>query len=207
VDAQIAGFEAVGGFGAGFQRGPHRLSTGRAGAPSFTDDPMTLSLYDVSVPVFIRALGNLSAILEKGRVFADENGLPHAELLEARLIEDMAPLTRQIQSASDTAKFTAVRVGQVDTLVMADDETSFDDLQARIAKTIAFLQTVPADSMDGREAAEVLLVTPRGDVPFTGQSYVLGFALPNFFFHVTTAYALLRYKGVPVGKLDFLGGL
>jgi hypothetical protein len=168
---------------------------------------MTLSLYDVSVPVFIRALGNLSAILEKGRVFADENGLPHAELLEARLIADMAPLTRQIQSASDTAKFTAVRVGQVDTLVMADDEVSFDDLQARIAKTIAFLQAVPADSMDGREAAEVLLITPRGDVPFTGQSYVLGFALPNFFFHVTTAYALLRQKGVPVGKLDFLGGL
>ncbi|MDB5738541.1 MAG: hypothetical protein JWO65_2209 [Sphingomonas bacterium] len=167
---------------------------------------MPISLYDASVPAFIRSLTALSVILEKGRAFADEKGIPHATLLEARLIEDMAPLTAQIQRASDSAKGTAVRVGQVENVAMADDETSFDDLQARIAKTIAFLNTVPANSMDGREDAEVILTTPNGSMPFTGQSYVLGFALPNFYFHVTTAYGLLRRAGVPLGKLDYLGG-
>jgi hypothetical protein len=167
---------------------------------------MPISLYDASVPAFIRSLTALSVILEKGRAFADEKGIPHATLLEARLIEDTAPLTAQIQRASDSAKGTAVRVGQVENVAMADDETSFDDLQARIAKTIAFLNTVPANSMDGREDAEVILTTPNGSMPFTGQSYVLGFALPNFYFHVTTAYGLLRRAGVPLGKLDYLGG-
>lgn len=166
---------------------------------------MTLSLYDVSVPVLVRGLGNLSALLEKGRAFADETGLDHAVLLEARLAPDMAPLPYQVQRASDTAKGLAVRVGQVASLAMADEETSFAELQQRIAATIAFLDAVPADSMDGREGAEILLTTPSATISFTGTSYVLGFALPNFFFHVTTAYALLRHKGVPVGKMDYLG--
>jgi hypothetical protein len=166
---------------------------------------MSLSLYDISVPVFIRALENLSQILEKGRTHANEKDLPHATLLEARLFEDMAPLTAQIQRASDTAKGAAVRVGQVANVAMEDSETSFDELQARIAATIAFLEAVPSDSMDGREEAEVILNTPKGAMVFTGKSYVLGFAVPNFFFHVTTAYALLRHQGVPVGKMDYLG--
>jgi uncharacterized protein len=166
---------------------------------------MSVSLYDASVPVFIRALGNLSAILEKGKAFADEKGIPHSELLEARLFEDMAPLVTQIQRASDTAKFLAVRVGQVENVAMEDKEASFDDLQARIAATIAFLEKVPANSMDGREDAEVVLTTPNGSLLFTGKTYVLGFAVPNFFFHMTTAYGLLRNKGVPVGKMDYLG--
>jgi len=168
---------------------------------------MSLSLYDVSVPPFLRAFSAMSAFLEKGRAFADENGLPHADLLEARLIEDMAPLIAQVQRASDSAKFTVVRVGQIENIAIPDEETSFADLQERIAKTVAFLQAAPTSCMDGREDAEVILTTPRGSVPFTGKSYVLGFALPNFYFHMTTAYALLRQKGVPVGKLDFLGGL
>jgi hypothetical protein len=167
---------------------------------------MTLSLYDASIPVFIRGFANLSAILEKGRAYADENGIAHAELLEARLYPDMSPLTAQIQRASDTARFTAVRVGQVAPLAIADTEASFDDLQARIAATVDFLKAVPADSMDGREDAHVELKTPTATVDFTGTSYILGFAVPNFYFHVTTAYALLRLKGVPVGKLDYLGG-
>ena len=166
---------------------------------------MSLSLYDVTVPVFIRAFGNLSENLEKGRAFADENSIPHAELLEARLFPDMAPLTAQIQRASDAAKLAAVRVGQVETVAMADNETSFDELQARIAATVAFLKSVPADSMDGREQAEVVVITPSNSMTFTARDYVLGFAIPNFFFHVTAAYALLRHKGVPLGKLDFLG--
>jgi uncharacterized protein len=166
---------------------------------------MSISLYDASVPAFIRSLTALSGILEKGRAFADEKGIPHETLLEARLIEDMGPLTAQIQRASDSAKGAAVRVGQVENITMADDEVSFDDLQARIAKTITFLKAVPADSMDGREGAEVILKTPRGDTTFTGQDYMLGFVLPNFFFHITTAYALLRRAGVPIGKMDYLG--
>ncbi|QUT07444.1 DUF1993 domain-containing protein [Sphingobium phenoxybenzoativorans] len=168
---------------------------------------MSLSLYDVSVPVFVRSLGNLAAILEKSRAFADAQGISHTELLDARLFDDMAPLTAQIQRASDTARFTAARVGQVEMAPIADDETSFDDLQARIAATIAALKAVPATCMDGREDAEVILKTPKKDVSFTGKTYVLNFAVPNFFFHVTTAYDILRYRGVPVGKLDFLGGI
>lgn len=166
---------------------------------------MSLSLYDVSVPVFLRAFGNLSEILKTGRAFADEKGMPHAELLEARLFPDMAPFTAQIQRASDTAKFTAMRVGQVENVAMEDNETSFDDLQARIAATVAFLKAVPAHSMDGREEADVVLKTGQGAMTFTARDYVLGFAIPNFYFHVTTAYALLRHKGVPLGKMDYIG--
>jgi hypothetical protein len=166
---------------------------------------MPLSLYEVSIPVFIRSLRNLSDILEKGRAFADEKGIPHSELLEARLFEDMGALPAQIQRASDSARFTAIRVGKQEMAPIADDEQSFDDLQARIAATITALEGMPASSLDGREEAEVALTTPRGSMTFTGKSYILGFALPNFFFHVTTAYDLLRHKGVPIGKMDFLG--
>ena len=149
---------------------------------------MPLSLYDVSVPVFIRSLGAMSAFLEKGRAYADENGMPHEKLLDARLYPDMAPLTAQIQRASDSAKLAAVRVGQVENVPMADEEKSFDDLQRRIAATVDFLKAVPSNSMDGREDAEVVLTTRAGDTKFTARDYMLGFALPNFFFHVTTAY-------------------
>ncbi len=168
---------------------------------------MALSLYDVSIPVFIRSLRNLSAILEKGRSFADEKGLPHSTLLEARLIDDMSPLTAQIQRASDAAKFVAVRVAGVESVAMQDNEASFDDLQARIAATIAFLEAVPGDAMDGREEDVVTIKMPSRSIEFTARDYVLHFALPNFFFHVTTAYDLLRHKGVPIGKMDFLGGI
>lgn len=166
---------------------------------------MTPSLYSVSIPAFIRGLENLSAILEKGRIFADEKGMKHSELLDARLIEDMAPLTSQVQRVCDTAKGTAVRVAQVENVIMPDDETNFDQLQERIRQTINFLKAAPAGGFEGREDAPVVLQTPRGDIQFTGSSYVHGFAIPNFYFHLTTAYALLRMKGVPVGKLDFLG--
>jgi len=166
-----------------------------------------LSLHEASIPVFIRALENLSAQLEKGRAFADERGIPHAELLNARLFEDMAPLTAQIQRASDTAKGTAVRVGRVENVPMEDKEDSFDALQDRIARTLAFLRAVPAEAMEGREDAEVEFTARGNTILFTGRSYVLTFALPNFFFHATTAYDLLRHMGVPVGKMDFLGAI
>ncbi len=168
---------------------------------------MATDLYDLTIPVFIRALHNLSNILEKGAAYAAEKGLDPVTLTQARLAPDMAPLTAQVQFATDSAKGTAVRLGQMDKLVFADDETDFAQLKARIAKTIAFLESVPRDRIDGREEAEVILETPGGSLRFAGRSYVLGFVLPNFFFHVTTSYALLRQAGVPIGKLDYLGGI
>lgn len=164
-----------------------------------------LSLYDASVPVFLRGLTNLSSLLEKGRAFADEQGIPHSDLIGARLIEDMDPLPAQIQRASDSAKLAVARLGNLPPVPMEDKEQSFDDLQARIAATIAVLNSVSPDAFDGREDALVELKTPRGTLEFTARDYLLSFALPNFFFHVTTAYALLRMKGVPIGKLDYMG--
>lgn len=167
---------------------------------------MALSLYDASVPVFIRGFGNLSAILNKGRAHAAASGMSETELLEARLYPDMGNLITQIQRASDTAKFAVVRVGQVEGPAMADDEATFDDLQARISKTVDFLKSVPPSAFDSREGAQVELKNRGGSRIFTSQDYLLAFALPNFFFHVTTAYGLLRHKGVPVGKADYLWG-
>jgi hypothetical protein len=165
------------------------------------------ALYDVTIPAFIRGLQNLSAMLEKSKAFATEQGMGLSELLDARLIDDMAPLTRQVQMVTDTAKFVAVRVGQVENEAWADDEASYEDVEARVSKAILFLQNVSTEGFDSREEAKVVLTTPSGDIPFTGSTYVFGFAIPNFYFHLSMAYALLRMKGVPVGKLDFLGSI
>ncbi|WP_205412220.1 DUF1993 domain-containing protein [Sphingomonas crusticola] len=164
-----------------------------------------LSLYDISVPVFIRAFRNMDAFLAKGADWFAEQGRPESELTTARLIADMAPLTGQIQRASDSAKGVAVRVGGVENVAMADEEVTIADLRARIARTIAFLEATPRDGFDGKEDATVEIKTPNRTMTFSGRDYVLGFAVPNFFFHVTTAYALLRREGVPIGKMDYLG--
>jgi hypothetical protein len=166
---------------------------------------MATELYDLTAPALLRGFAAMAAFLDKGRSWADENGVAHADLLEARLYPDMAPLTAQVQRASDTAKGAMVRIGGIENVAMADTETSFDELQARIAKTVDFITSVPHDAINGKEAAEVVLTTPSGSTPFTGLGYVQGFLLPNFYFHVTTTYAILRMKGVPVGKLDYLG--
>lgn len=168
---------------------------------------MTTALYDLTVPVFIRHLENLDRILAKGEAFAAEKGIHASELLNARLIDDMGTLVGQVQRASDSAKGMPVRLGAIENVAMADTEASFADLHARIARTIAVLKTVPREGVDGREEIAVTLQTPSRTFDFTGRSYVLDFVLPNFFFHVTTAYALLRMKGVPIGKIDYLGGI
>ena len=160
------------------------------------------SLYTVSVPIFVRGLKNLDHLLVK----ATDCGIDPRSLLEARLIEDMPPLPRQVQIACDTAKFAAMRVGGAPALPMADDETTLAELRARIAKTIDYLEGVDPAGFDGRENAEVVFKLPNQDLTFTGTSYITDFALPNFFFHVTTAYALLRMKGVGIGKMDYLSG-
>jgi hypothetical protein len=169
---------------------------------------MGTSLYDLTIPVFIRSLTNLSAILAKSEAWAAEQGVDPAELLAVRLIEDMHPLPYQVQRACDSAKGAAVRIGGVENKVFPDEETTFAELQARIAGIIAFLRHVPRAAMDGQEEKAVRLDLPDGQsIPFTGQSFALGFAIPNFFFHMTMAYALLRHRGVPLGKLDYLGGI
>jgi uncharacterized protein len=168
---------------------------------------MATELYDLTVPTFLRGFKAMAAFLEKARAHADEHGIAHEELLTARLYEDMAPLTSQIQRASDAAKFAAARLAGIEAPAMPDTEASFDEIQARIAATVAFLESIAREAVDGREEADVELKTPSRSFHFKGRGYLLGFALPNFYFHVTTAYGILRHKGVPLGKMDYLGGI
>ena len=168
---------------------------------------MSISLYDTTIPVFLRGLGNLAAVLEKGRAFGTAEGIAEGELLDARLAPDMLSLTGQVQRASDTAKFAAVRIGGVANERFADDETSFADLQARIARTRAFLEAVPRAAIDGNQDTTISANIGRTPVTIAARDYALRFALPNFFFHVTTAYDLLRARGVPLGKMDYIGDL
>lgn len=166
---------------------------------------MPLSMYEASIPVFIRSFGNLSAILDKGAEHAKSAKLDPSVLIEARLFEDMSPLPAQIQRASDTFKGFAARVGGIEAPKFPDEEKTFADLQARIAKTVEFLKSVKPAQIDGTEGKAISFNAGKTTLNFTGQSYLLDFAIPNFFFHVTTAYDILRHKGVPVGKMDFLG--
>jgi len=168
---------------------------------------MATDLHTLTAPVFVRALTNLDKILDKGRAFAAEKGISEQELLDGRLIEDMGNLISQIQRASDSAKGAMVRIGAVENVVFEDNEATFDDLKARIAKTIDFVKSVPADAINGKEDAEVILKLRNGELKFAGRDYLLGFVHPNFYFHVTTAYAILRMKGVQIGKMDYLGGV
>jgi uncharacterized protein len=166
---------------------------------------MSFTIYDASIPPMIRALQNLSKIMDKAAAQANERGVPLDYLVQARLAPDMLPLSFQIQTASDTSKGCAARLAGIDAPSMADTEKSFPELQDRIAKTIAFLESVKPEQLAGAEERTVVLKFPSGEMKFTGKDYVTGFALPNFYFHVTTAYAILRHNGANIGKRDFLG--
>lgn len=166
---------------------------------------MATELHDLIVPPFARGFAAMAQFLEKGEAWASEQGAAPETLLTARLFPDMLPLTSQIQRASDTAKFAVARLSGITPPAMADTEASFADLQQRIAATVAVLHSVPRDQIDGREGVDVEVKTPSRTVHFKGLAYVTNFALPNFYFHVTTAYAILRANGVPIGKLDYLG--
>ena len=168
---------------------------------------MSYTIYDASVPVMIRALTNLSKILDKAVAQAKAEDKPLAELLEAKLAPDMRPFPFQIQSASDAAKGCAARLAGIEAPSMPDTETTFPELSARLKKTIDFLNSVKPEQFKGAEDREIVLKFPNGEFRFTGKDFLAGFALPNFFFHVTTAYALLRHKGIAIGKMDFLGGI
>jgi uncharacterized protein len=164
-----------------------------------------LSMYQVSIPVFIRGLGVLSTLLEKAAAHADQGGVDHGSLIGARLAPDMLPLSGQVQRASDTSKLSAERLSGVLSPRFPDTETSFAELQDRVARTIAYLKTIDATQMDGSETRHIELSFGSFKRSFRGDDYLLTFALPNFFFHVTTAHDILRHKGVPIGKADFLG--
>jgi len=166
-----------------------------------------MTLYDMSIPVLRRGLVNMAACLTKGADHLVAEGLPESFLLESKLAEDMFAFPRQIQMASDAAKGAAGRLSGGEVPSFADTETTIAELQERIAKTIAVLDAVKPESIAGREDAEIILKLPSRDLPFTGLSYTQNFVLPNFFFHATAAYAIMRNKGVPIGKLDFLGGV
>lgn len=168
---------------------------------------MSLTMHSASVPIYLTMLGNLSKWLDKAVAFAEMKKFDVNTLLTARLAPDMLSLTKQVQIACDTAKFGVARLAGIDAPKFDDTETTFAELQQRIAATVAFLKSVPAAQVDGTEARPVSVpVRGRDPLQFTGEQYLKHFALPNFFFHVTTAYALLRHNGVELGKADFLRG-
>ncbi|MBV8635788.1 MAG: DUF1993 domain-containing protein [Burkholderiaceae bacterium] len=166
---------------------------------------MSLTMYKASVPVFVRELGILSSLLKKGEDFAKEKGFSPDALVQERLAEDMLPLAGQIQRASDACKLAVERLTGVAAPKFDDDETSYAQLYQRIEKTLAYLNSVPADAFSEAGVREVKLNYGEFQPVFTGESYLLTFAIPNFFFHVVTAYDILRHKGVPIGKRDYLG--
>jgi hypothetical protein len=164
-------------------------------------------MHQASLPVLARALANLSAILRKAAASAEKRKIDPAVLIGARLAPDMFPLSRQVQVVSDTAKGAAARLAGVEPPSWPDTETTFDELQARIAKTIAYLESIKPAQVDGAESRTITLKMPDGELKLSGEAYLFNFVLPNFFFHETTAYAILRHSGVEIGKRDFLGGI
>lgn len=166
---------------------------------------MALSMSALTLPPVTRALTSLSHVLDKGLAHAQAREFDPNNLVQARLAPDMLPLSGQIQRASDSAKAVVARLAGLEVPAMADDETTFEQLQDRVARTLAFVRGVDAARLKGSETRTVGLPVRGQTIEFTGQSYLMDFALPNIHFHVTTAYAILRHNGVPLGKLDYLG--
>ena len=169
-------------------------------------ESMTSPIYTASIPVFKQMLGGLSGVLAKAEAHAAEKKIDPNALLQARLYPDMFPLLRQVQVASDFAKSVSARLAGVDVPKLADDEQTFADLQARIATVLEFIGGLDAALFD--EAATREIVTQAGtpkEKRFTGESYIFNYGLPHFFFHTTTAYAILRHNGLEVGKKDYIG--
>lgn len=166
---------------------------------------MTISMYQASVPRFVNILNNLSNILDKTQSQIDTKKIADATLTGYRLFPDMLPMSAQIQIACDSAKGVVARLSGVDAPAFEDTEKTLAELKARIAKTIAFIQSVPADKIDGTEDKDI--VTKRGDkeTHYKGMQFLLGHAIPNFYFHVTATYSILRHNGIEIGKRDFLG--
>ena len=168
---------------------------------------MSITMHTASVPVFVRMLGNLGTWLDKAEAHAQAKKFDPAVYLGARLAPDMLPFTKQIQIACDGAKFGVSRLAGVEAPKFDDNEASISELRERVRATIAFIQSVPASKIDATEDKDVTI--PRRDGPMTlkGEFYLKHYVMPNFYFHLTTAYALLRHNGVELGKADYLGAL
>jgi hypothetical protein len=166
---------------------------------------MSLSLYQASVPVFQRMLGNLKAILEKAALHAQTKKIDESVFLGARLYPDMLAMSRQVQIAADFAKGPCARLAGQEVPKFEDSEKSFAELIARIDRTLAFIGAFKPEQIDGQEDRDITISVAGNPMSFKGQTYLLHQALPNFYFHVTTAYAILRHNGVEIGKRDFIG--
>jgi uncharacterized protein len=168
---------------------------------------MAISLYEVCIPALTRGLTNMSAILDKAATYAAAKKIDSTVLAQIRLFPDMHPLSRQVQIACDTAKGAAGRLAGIEAPKHEDNETTLPELKARIAKTLEFLKTITPAQTSGDEARTIELKFPNGSWKFTAKAYVNEFVLPNFYFHATMVYALLRKSGLEIGKGDFLGAI
>ncbi len=166
---------------------------------------MTISMYQVSIPRFVHMLNNLAAILDRAQAYAEAKKIDAATLPSSRLYPDMLPLTSQVRIACDTAKRAAAMLAGVENPAYEDNETTIPELKARIERTVAFLNTIKAAQIDGTEGRDLVVKVGGKDTPFKGMQFLLARAIPNFYFHVTTAYDILRHNGLDVGKKDFLG--
>lgn len=166
---------------------------------------MTISMYQVAVPSLVRSLNNLVAVLEKGAAHAEAKKVDPSVLIASRLYPDMLPLNRQVHIASDIARRGVARLAGVEAPAMEDNETTFAELCDRLHNAIAYIESFTAEQIDGSEEKEISLPIGKETMTFAGQAYLLFFILPNVYFHVTTAYDILRHCGVEIGKRDFLG--
>jgi hypothetical protein len=164
-----------------------------------------MSMYQASVPVFVRALSNLLHVLKKGEEYAKSRNAATELLVQSRLYFDMFPLVKQVQIATDMAKNGAARLAGVDPLVIEDNETTLAELYARLDRVVEYLKGFVPEQIDGSETRPITLRMRSGELHFEGQAYLLHFVIPNVFFHCTTAYAILRKAGAELGKNDFLG--
>ncbi len=166
---------------------------------------MPVSMYQISIPMFIRGLRALGGVLEKGRADAEARNFAPEVLVDARLAPDMHKLSRQVQIASDMVKNGAARLAGMEPPSYPGTESNFEELQARVTKTIAFLEGITEAQLEGSETRQITLKFPGQEMTFSGADYLTGFVLPNLYFHMTTAYNILRHNGVQLGKRDFMG--
>jgi hypothetical protein len=166
---------------------------------------MPLSMYQASVPRFVNMLTNLSAILDKAQAYANAKKFDESSLTTFRLFPDMLPMAKQVQIACDTAKGLVARLAGVEIPVYEDNEKTLTELKVRIAKTIAYIQTFTPAQIDGTEDKDIVVKRGDKETHYKGMQFLLGHATPNLYFHITTAYNILRHNGVEIGKRDYLG--
>ena len=166
---------------------------------------MSITMYQASAPRFVNTLKNLSSILDKAQAHCEARKIDPQVLTSARLYPDMFALARQVQVACDTAKGAMARLAGVEIPKHEDTEKTFEELKARIAKTVAFIETFKPAQIDGTDGKDLVIKLGTREMQWKGMQYLLGFALPNFYFHAATAYDILRHNGVELAKRDFIG--